>query len=89
MITDAIITIAQNVVAALVNVLPNSSGFDPQIISAATTIGGYAGMFSPIVPMSTLAVAVGIGFSVEIAVFGWKTIKSLVSHLPWVGGAGH
>jgi len=89
MITNAIINLAFGLASALVSVLPNGSGFDPSVLAAARTIGGYFGMFAPIAPIGVIATAVGTIFVVEIAIFGWKTVKSLVSHIPQFGGSGH
>lgn len=89
MITSALINLAYALINGLVSILPDSTGFGTEVLSAANTIGGYFGMFSPIAPIGTLSIAVGLVFSVEIAIFGWKTVKSIVSHIPWFGGAGH
>lgn len=89
MITTAFLNLGFAIVSALVGSLPNSAGFGPTITQAATTIGGYFGMFAPVIPMGTLASAVAMVFTVEIGIFTWKTGKSLISHLPWIGGAGH
>lgn len=89
MITTAIINLGYFLISGIIGALPTSSGFSPDVISAAHTVGGYFGMFSSLVPMTTLATAVALVFSVEIAIFGWKTLKSIVSHLPQIGGSGH
>ena len=89
MIVDAIINLASSLIAGIVNALPDSSGFSDSVLSAAHSLGGYFGIFAPIIPLATLSVAVTLVFSVEIAIFGWKTIKSIVSHIPQFGGSGH
>lgn len=89
MITNAILNLAFSLANTMVGILPNGTGFPPQVLSAATQVGGYFGLFAPIAPIGTLAIAVGIVFTVEIAIFGWKTVKSLISHIPQFGGSGH
>jgi len=89
MITDALIRLGAGLIGGIVSILPSSSGFSPDVLSAAAHLGSYFGMFSPIIPIGTLATAVTLVFTVEIAIFGWKTIKSLISHIPQFGGSGH
>jgi len=89
MIINAIISLALNITNGIVNILPVSSGFPPAVLQAASTFAGYFGLFSPLIPLGTLLIAVTLVFVVEIAIFGWKTVKSLVSHVPQFGGAGH
>jgi len=89
MIIDALINLAVGLIGGIVNALPDSSGFSDSVLSAAHSLGGYFGIFSPIIPLGTLATAVTLVFTVEIAIFGWKTIKSIVSHIPQFGGSGH
>jgi len=89
MITTAFLLLALDLVTLIVSFFPASSGFPSNVISAASTLGGYFGMFSAIIPLGTLATAVAVVFIVEISIFGWKTVKSLVSHIPWIGGSGH
>ena len=89
MITDAIINLGLLFINGIGATLLNSSGFSDSITTAAVTLGSYFGLLSPLLPMTTLATCVSVVFAVEIAIFGWKTLKSLASHIPWIGGAGH
>lgn len=89
MITNILIKLAYILLSTILSLLPTSSGFSSDVLSSATHFGNYFGMFSPIIPLSTLAVAVSVAFSVEIAIFVWKTLKSIVSHIPQFGGSGH
>lgn len=89
MISNIFIKLAYILLSTILNLLPVSSGFSADVTSAATHFGSYFGMFSPIIPIGTLGIAVSVAFSVEIAIFGWKTLKSIVSHIPQFGGAGH
>jgi len=89
MITGAFIQLGIILASAIIAILPQSTGFSPNIVSSAASLGSYFGMLSPILPIGVLATCVGTVFTVEIAIFGWKTVKSLISHIPWIGGAGH
>ena len=89
MITTALINLGYALISGIINILPNSSGFSSDVLSAAQNVGAYFGIFSPIAPIGTLSSAVFLIFSVEIGIFAWKTLKSIVSHIPWFGGAGH
>lgn len=73
----------------IINVLPDGGGFPTEVHDAVVGLGGFIGIWSPIIPISTLATCVGLAFSVEIAIFGFKTVKWLVSHIPWIGGKGN
>jgi len=72
----------------IVNMLPPSTGFPPEALAGATYLGGFFGMFSPLISMPTLLTCVSLVFTVEIAVFGFRTLKWVISHLPFIGGKG-
>jgi Mg2+/citrate symporter len=88
MIGDQVLSIVFWFLGVIINLLPNSSGFPPQVIAGATMIGGYTQIFSPLVDFGTLATVVGLAFSVEIGIFGFKTLKWVLSHIPFIGGHG-
>jgi len=72
----------------LVNMFPFSEGFPEEAHSAVAYIGGYFGMFSPLIPMSTLLTAITLVLTVELGVYGFRTLKWVISHLPFIGGKG-
>lgn len=88
MITNTFINIAYSGLNWLIESLPNSTGFNSEIHTAFSTLGGYVGMLDVILPMTTLAACIGLVFSVEIGIFGFKTIKWVMSHVPFIGGKG-
>lgn len=88
MITTAFINLAYTLVSTIVSWFPNGSGFPAEVHTAMQYFGEYLGVLDALVPVSTLATAVGIVFTVEITIFGYKTLKSLVSHVPFIGGRG-
>jgi len=88
MITTGIINLAYSILNWLINLLPASSGFPTEAHTAMTTLGGYLGIASPLVPIATLLSVLTLIFSIEIGIFGFKTIKWIMSHIPWIGGKG-
>jgi len=88
MIADIWFAVWLYIIGGIINRLPLSEGFGIEVDSAFQTLGSYIHIFDPIVPWSTMFICVGLIYSVEIARFGWKTIKDLMSHLPIFGGKG-
>jgi len=86
MIVNAIIFTAYTVISFIVGLFPLSTGFPQAAHTAMTTLGGYMGVWSPILPLATLLTVVTLVLSVEVGIFGFKTIKWVVSHIPWIGG---
>lgn len=88
MITNAILQLAYFVISGVINLLPTSTGFPSDVHTAMSGLGGYMAIWNPLVPVATMLTCLGIVFSVEIAVFGFKTVKWLISHIPFIGGKG-
>lgn len=88
MIPDIFISIVYWLVSSIVGFFPASQGFGTATYQAAVTAGGYTGIFTPLVDFTVLASCVAIVFSVELSVFGFKTLKWVVSHVPFIGGRG-
>jgi len=88
MIGDFFFSIAYWFVGGIIGWFPQSTGFPPEAISSAQTIGGYFGMFSPLISISTLLTCLTLVFGVEIAIFGFRSLKWVISHIPLIGGKG-
>jgi len=88
MISDIFFNISFSVIDWLLSLFPASSGFPSDVHTAAAGLGGYVGIWTPILPMETLITCIGIVFGVEMAVFGFKTVKWIISHIPVIGGKG-
>jgi len=88
MITTTIINIAYGVLNWIIGLLPLSTGFPSDAHTAIRTLGGYLGIASPLVPITTLLTVLTLIFSIEIGIFGFKTVKWIISHVPFVGGRG-
>jgi len=89
MIISAIITIGSIVLGWIIELFPVSSGFGTEFHTAMQTLGGYLEIWKPILPISTLSSLLGLVIGVELAIFGFKTVKWIVSHVPYVGGKGN
>lgn len=85
------ITFALNVVYSflswLISVFPVGTGFPDGIHSAFSTLGGYFHILDPLVPISTLLTCVLLVFGVEIALFAFRTLKWILSYIPFIGGS--
>jgi hypothetical protein len=88
MIITALINLASFIANTLLVPFPTSSGFPTEVNDAIAFIGSYAGILDPIVPIQTLATVVGLVVTFELAVFAFKGLRWLVSHVPFVGGRG-
>lgn len=89
MITTAFINTSYYLLSMIVGIFPASTGFPASVMESATSLGGYVGIFDPLLPISTMATALTLIIGVELSIFGYKTTKSLIAHLPQVGGKGH
>lgn len=89
MILNAIILIAYGIISWLIGILPDSTGFPVEAHTAVQGLGGYFGIWSPILPISTLLTVLTLVVGVEVGIFTFKTIKWIISHIPMVGGKGH
>jgi len=88
MITTALITTAYYLVSLILLIFPAGGTFPTAFHTATQTLGGYLHILDPLVPISILLTCLTLVFSVEIALFGFKTFKWLVSHIPFIGGRG-
>lgn len=88
MIIDAFINFGIYFISLLIAAFPQSQGIPAEATTAFSSLGGYLGVWSPILPIETLATCVGIVLALEVGIFGFKTIKWIISHIPWIGGKG-
>jgi len=89
MIVSAFLALAYFFLNGLINLLPVSTGFPQGVHDAMIGLGGYLGIFSPLVPIETLIYTVSTIFIVDISLFGFRTLKWIGSHIPWIGGKGN
>lgn len=88
MILSALIILATFLVETILFIFPASTGFPAEVSSAVSFIGGYVGIFDPLIPMSTVGQILSLVIVFELAVFGFKAFKWMISHIPLVGGRG-
>jgi hypothetical protein len=86
MITTAILNLAYLIVSGIVALFPTSTGFPDAVASAISSVTGYMYVFSPIIPFSTLLTVLQFVVAFEIIVFGFRSAKWIIGHLPWIGG---
>lgn len=88
MIFSGFVYLGAFVLDMITSILPSSSGFPPDVQAAFTQMGGYVQMLNTLLPIGTLATVLAIVISVDVAIFGFKTFKWVISHIPAVGGNG-
>jgi len=88
MILSTIFNIGFIMLNWVISLFPNSTGFDASFHTAVSTLGGYLDIWSPILPIAVLAPLLTTVVIVELAIFGFKTVKWIISHIPYVGGKG-
>lgn len=88
MIFTGFVYLASYVLGLIVAILPTSTGFPAEVSNAFTTLGGYVQILNTLLPIPTLATVLAILVSVDLAIFGFKTFKWVLSHLPFIGGRG-
>jgi len=89
MIITAIIYLAYFLLSGIIGLFPASTGFPTEAHQAMAGLGAYLGIWSPILPIATLVTVVTLVFSVEIAIFTFKGVKWVISHIPQIGGKGN
>jgi len=88
MITTAFLAIVNYFFQLIVSVFPAGNGFPAQVHTASQQIGGYVGILDPIFPIDTLYQIIILVIVIEIAILGFKSLKWVISHIPFVGGRG-
>jgi len=88
MIFSAFVILASYVILAIAGVLPDSTGFPPEVSAAITTMGQYARVLDLLLPVSTLATIIALVLSTQVAIFTFKSLKWIISYLPFIGGRG-
>jgi len=88
MILDLLLYFALIILDWITGLFPSSVGFGTDFHDAMALIGGYMDIFTPLIPVDTMVAMITIVMGVEIGIFGFKTVKWIVSHIPWIGGKG-
>jgi len=88
MIFTGFVYLGAYILSFITAILPTSTGFPSEIQTAFNTMAGYVQILDTLLPLATLATVLGVLVSVDVAIFGFKTFKWLISHIPFVGGRG-
>jgi len=88
MIFTGFIYVVVFLLGIIIDLLPTSTGFPADVTTAFATFAGYVQILDVMLPIATLGTVLGILISVDIAIFSFKTLKWLISHLPVIGGRG-
>lgn len=88
MIVTAFLNILTYFLELIVLVFPEGEGFPDVVHTSAQQVGGYVGILDPIFPIDTLYTIITLVIVIEIAILGFKSLKWLLSHIPFVGGRG-
>lgn len=88
MIVSSFIVFVTYLLSLVVGLFPTSTGFSSGFSTAASQMSGYVGLINTLLPVDTLAIAISTLVTVQLSVFGFKSFKWLLSHLPIVGGRG-
>jgi len=86
MIITLLLNIAYYLVSAILFFFPLGDGFPSEVIDAFTYFGQQTTMIQPIFPFDTLATVLGLTFLLEASIFGFKALRWIISHIPWIGG---
>jgi len=84
-----LLTLLFNFLSFLINLLPAGAVFPSSVHTAFSTLGSYFGVMDVFIPLSVLYWCLITIFGVEVAIFGFKTVKWVISHIPWIGGKGN
>jgi len=86
MITTAFIDLAYYLIAQLILFLPGGGGFPTGVHTAAAYFGGYVGVLNQLFPVDTLLTVVTLIFTIEIGLWGFRSIRWILTHVPFIGG---
>jgi len=81
-----VLNIFYSFLSTLISALPAGSGFPSGVHTATSALAGYLHILDPLVPISTLLTCVGLVVGAELALFTFRTLKWLISHIPYFGG---
>jgi len=89
MITTAFINMSFIILNYIVQKLPQSTGFPTSVHDSVSFIGKQWGLFDPLVDRASLAIILALLFTFEVTVFGFYTVRWIMSHIPLFGGKGN
>jgi len=88
MIFTAFVYLGAYILGVIILALPTGTGFPADVQSAFTTLAGYVQILNTLLPIGTLASVLAVLVATDLAIFGFKSLKWLVSYIPFIGGRG-
>jgi len=86
---DFIVVQVFNFIQSVISLFPVGVGFPTAFHTAVAGLGGYLRILDPLIPINTLLSCILFIFGVELVIFGFKTLKWIMGHVPIFGGRGH
>lgn len=86
MITSSFLNLAYFFIVKILAFFPFSSGFPTEFMSGLNVLTSYAVSYNWLFPVSHMYLALATVLGTVVVVFGWHTMKSIISHIPWIGG---
>lgn len=83
-----LINLTYTFVQFIINLFPVGVPFGSAVHNGFVTIGGYIHTLDALIPFNTLLICLTLLFSVELAIFSFRTLKWVLSHIPMFGGKG-
>lgn len=85
MISSAIIIFTSFILNIVTAVFPTGDGLPPEVFTAVSTLGGYIGVLSPVLPINTLSTVLILVITLELIIFGFKMFRWLFGFVPFIG----
>jgi len=82
MIITLIIYFGMTIVFWIIQLLPTGEALPTQVSTAFTWLGGYIALFSPILNFTVLTQVMTYVITIEIIIFGFKSLLWIISFIP-------
>jgi len=86
---SGLLNLIYGLIQSIIDIFPTGSTFPTEVHTAFSTLGSYVGLMDVFVPVSTMLWCLTLLFGIEIAIFGFKTLKWVISFIPMIGGKGN
>ena len=82
MITDAVVTFVLGLLTSTLDLVPAFSFPDAAAAGAGTKVAGIVAPIGAIIPLGTMAAAIGAGIAFSLALSGWRVVL-FIYHQFW------
>ena len=79
-----ILNLIYGFLSGVLNIFPAGTGFPASVHTAFQFLSSYLGFMDVFCPLSVLLACVLLVYGVEIALFGFKNVKWIISYIPFV-----